>query len=65
MVTLPRVGYSPSEFAAMTSMSKSAVYAAVDRGDIKARRIGSRLIIPVAEVSRLLGPDSGGTEGER
>lgn len=50
-----RAGYSAIEFAALTSLSKSAVYTAVARGDIRAVRIGGRLVIPASEVDRLLG----------
>lgn len=57
--TQQRAGYSPVEFASIMSLSKSAVYTAVERGDVRAVRIGSRLVIPVTEVDRLLGPAAG------
>lgn len=50
-----RAGLSPQEIMAITGVSKSFVYKAIAEGQLRAVRVGARkLIIPVAEVKKLL-----------
>jgi len=51
---LDRIAFSPKEFATASGLSESAVLRAVRTGQIRAVRIGRRLLIPASEPSRLL-----------
>lgn len=46
---------SVSEVAEVLSLSKSSIWRLVYKGDLKARRIGGRVLIPRTEVERLAG----------
>lgn len=46
--TEKRLGYSLEEFAAAIGIGRTLVYQAAQRGEIPTRRIGRRLIVPVA-----------------
>lgn len=43
-----------AQVAEAISMSYSGVLAAINRGEIKATRIGRRLLIPETEITRLI-----------
>jgi len=43
------------EFARTIGLGRNAVYAAAQRGDFKVLKIGGRILVPKAEVDRLLG----------
>lgn len=50
-----RAGLTPQEVMTLTGSSRSFVYKAIAEGYLKAVRVGARkLIIPVAEVEKLL-----------
>lgn len=44
------------ELAARLGVSKATVRSAIKNGEVKANRIGRRIIIPLPEVQRLLSP---------
>jgi len=46
--SVERLGYSLEEFAAAIGIGRTLVYQAAQRGEIPTRRIGRRLIVPVA-----------------
>ena len=48
-----RVLIRPARFAQMVDLSRASVYAAIDRGEIRAVRIGGSLRIPASELARL------------
>lgn len=52
-----RIAYSVAEVAEMIGASPDLVRGLIDRGELVARRIGRRVVIPASEVTRLLGPE--------
>lgn len=52
---LDRLAYSPEESAQKLGLSRSALYDALRRGDIRSVRIGGRRLIPAVELARVLG----------
>jgi excisionase family DNA binding protein len=53
------------EVAALLGVHRSSVYRALRAGELRSVRFGGRVLVPVAEVERLLGerlPDAGGTD---
>lgn len=48
---------SVEETAKRIGMSPWSVYAAIRRGDIPSRKIGARILIPIAELERMFGVD--------
>lgn len=46
-----------SEFAALVGVGRTAAYEAVRRGEVPSLRFRGRIVIPTAEVRRLLGID--------
>ena len=50
----PRLGYSVAEAARLLGVSDDLVRAEISRGNIVARRFGGRLVIPAAEVARVV-----------
>ncbi|MEW6572941.1 MAG: helix-turn-helix domain-containing protein [Bacillota bacterium] len=54
MSELKRVSYKPREIAAMTGLSKSFVYQLINSGNLRAVRIGRAVLVPAAEIERLL-----------
>ena len=42
------------EFASILGIGRNAVYAAAGRGDFRTIRVGKRILVPKAEVRRLL-----------
>ena len=55
-----RAGLAPKEFARITGRGDATIYRWIKSGYVKAVRIGPRLlIIPMGEVERILGQDSG------
>jgi len=54
-----RLGISVDEFCAATRIGRTAVYLALQRGEIPHRRIGRRIVIPLSALDRWLsGGDS-------
>lgn len=53
-----RLACTVDEAADLLSISRSLAYNAVERGEIKTVRLGRRLIVPLAELRRLLEPDN-------
>ena len=50
-----RLVYTVEEVARRLGLGRSATYDAIRRGQIPARRIGRRILIPRAELERWLG----------
>jgi excisionase family DNA binding protein len=50
-----RLGFRLAEVAALTGVPKSTLHDAVRTGKIRAVRLGRVIVIPKAEVDRLLG----------
>ena len=46
--------YRPKEVANMSGLSRSALQSALERGEIRAQRWGTRVLIPADEVERWL-----------
>jgi len=44
----------PATFARLTELSRSTVYAAIERGEIRAIKIGGSWRIPSSELNRLM-----------
>lgn len=54
MQTSERLTYSCKEACKLLGLSKNSLYAACSRGEIPCLRIGKRLLIPKAQLERLL-----------
>ena len=54
-----RLTYSVAEAAKVLGVSKAMAYAAVHSGQLPSVRLGTRILIPKAAVSQLLGERSG------
>ena len=50
-----RAAYSPAEAAGLFGLSRSSLYAAIDRGEIRSVKLGGRRLIPASEIRRILG----------
>jgi excisionase family DNA binding protein len=50
-----RLALSVNEFCQRTSISRATLYRLAARGDVALRKLGSRTVVPMAEVHRLLG----------
>ena len=48
-----RVGYTVREYGEMVPLSRNGIYQGIAAGEIKAIRIGKKLIIPASEIDRL------------
>lgn len=57
--TRPRLSLSPTEAAEALGLCRATVYNMVARGDLRTVKIGRRTLIPVTELTRLLGGDAG------
>jgi excisionase family DNA binding protein len=55
-VAPPAAGLSITEAAAMLGISRATLERRIQRGEVTIRRLGRRVIVPRAEVERLLGP---------
>lgn len=53
-----RAAYGQSETAAMIGVTRQTVAAMIAAGDLRAVRVGRRVLIPAAEIVRLLGGHS-------
>jgi len=53
--TLNRLAYSPSEAAAAAGLSRSSIYRAIRRGELRRMKIGRRAVIPAADLAALCG----------
>ena len=51
---LPKLTYSVSEAARVSSISRSALYVAIKRGDLRVVKKGARLLIQAADLERWL-----------
>lgn len=65
MTTLPDPRTTPlikadALVGVIPGMGRSAIYAAIERGQIPSIRVGSRLFVPVAELLRQWGLGDGG-----
>jgi excisionase family DNA binding protein len=49
-----RVAYSPSEVAELVGLSRKAIYRAIERGELAASRVSSRLRIRPADIDSWL-----------
>lgn len=49
-----RLSYTVAEIAEMTGVSRPAIYREIRSGAVKAVSLGGRLVVPVAELDRLL-----------
>jgi excisionase family DNA binding protein len=58
-----RIAYSPAEVALLVGLSRKAVYRAIERGDLAASRVASRLRIRPTDVDAWL--DAGQVERSR
>lgn len=62
LMTKERAGLAPKEFAKLLNKGEATVYRWIKAGQVKAVRIGPRLlIIPMGEVERIL--QEGSTDG--
>jgi len=51
---MERLAYGISEAAKALGVSRSTIYRAIWRGEIRVAKIGGRTVIPTAELERLL-----------
>jgi excisionase family DNA binding protein len=68
MQSVPRFALSVTEVAQALGIHPNSVYRAVWRGEIRATKVGKRLVIPRAELERVLGQkleNPAGAGGER
>lgn len=49
-----RAAFSPAEVATVFGVSRSSIYEAIRRGELRSVRLGGRRLIPVAEIRRVL-----------
>jgi excisionase family DNA binding protein len=49
-----RISYSPSDAAKVIGVSRSTLFNLLARGDLKARKLGTRTLITTAELERYL-----------
>jgi excisionase family DNA binding protein len=54
---MERQVFTVTEAAQILGIGRNSAYEAVRRGDIKSVRIGRRLIVPRAEICRILGEE--------
>ncbi|HKZ39975.1 MAG TPA: helix-turn-helix domain-containing protein [Candidatus Hodarchaeales archaeon] len=52
---ITKIAYSKKQAAAGTSLSVRMLDYLIKRGDLKARKIGRRVVIPGTELTRLIG----------
>jgi excisionase family DNA binding protein len=51
---LERQGYSPTEIAEILGCSRSKVYMMIQSGELRARRLGGRMIVLATDLERSL-----------
>ncbi|AQR60830.1 hypothetical protein BZG35_03545 [Brevundimonas sp. LM2] len=49
-----KIAYSVDEFAKVLSLGKSTVWRLIKDGDVRAKKIGGRTLIPADQVDRVL-----------
>ena len=54
-VSVAKLGYSYAEAELVTGLSRSSIYRAVKRGDLRSMKVGNRVIIPVGDLAKLCG----------
>ncbi len=54
-VLVPRLGYSLAEAELASGLSRSSLYRAIARGDLRREKVGGRTIIPAADLAALCG----------
>ena len=54
-IVVPRLGYSLAEAELATGLSRSSLYRAIARGELRREKVGGRTIIPAAELAALCG----------
>lgn len=52
-----RLALTVKEAAAALGVGKDAIYKAINRGDLRAVKLGGRLLVPQMELDRMLGVD--------
>lgn len=52
-----RLALTVKEAAAALGVGKDAIYKAINRGDLRAVKLGGRLLVPQIELNRMLGVD--------
>ena len=52
-VLVPRLGYSLAEAELASGLSRSSLYRAIARGDLRREKVGGRTIIPAADLAAL------------
>ena len=57
-----QLAYSPNEAAGLLSVSKAHVHRLIEAGKLRAVKLGRRLVIPAAELERLLSEQTSGTD---
>ena len=53
-----RLGYRVDEVSSLTGLPTSSIYSAIKRGQIRVARLGKAIVIPAAELERLLEPSA-------
>ncbi len=60
---MTRLAVSVPEAAMMLGLSRSSMYAAVDRGEIRSVKVGSRILVPIRGLEELMGYIEQDTQG--
>ena len=61
-ILVPRLGYSLAEAELASGLSRSSLYRAIARGDLRREKVGGRTIIPAAEFAALCGASEAASE---
>ncbi len=56
---------SVPEFAEIVGMSRNAAYIAIQRGDVKAIRIGKKIVVPTKQIRQMLDFEDTGSRMKR
>ncbi len=54
-IVVPRLGYSLAEAELASGLSRSSLYRAIARGDLRREKVGGRIVIPATELAALCG----------
>lgn len=60
---LSKASCTVPDFARAFGLSRNAAYVAVKRGEVKSARVGKRIIIPTAQLRRMLSLEDVGARG--
>lgn len=61
---MERLTYTPTEASEILGVSKNGVYAMIQRGELPTIRAGSRYLIPMVDLHRMLGLPAEGISGD-